>query len=276
MLNCAGKIVDLTTPQVMGVLNLTPDSFSDGGVWNSAAKAIAQAELMVEQGAAIIDIGGESTRPGSPAVPLAEELARVLPVIKALAPRLPVPISVDTSKAEVMRAAAEAGAGMINDVSALEGEGSLSAAAELGLPLCLMHKQGSPESMQQQPQYQNVVTEVRNYLQQRARLAIEAGVKAENIVLDPGFGFGKTLEHNYQLLAALERLSGPYPLLVGMSRKSMLGQIIEKPVDQRLHAGLAAATIAVLKGAAIVRTHDVAATVDALKVCTASLGAEQE
>jgi dihydropteroate synthase len=268
-MNCAGKTLDLSTPQVMGVLNVTPDSFSDGGRWSAADAAIAQAELMVEQGAAIIDIGGESTRPGAPAVTEADELARVLPVIEALAPRLTVPISIDTSKPAVMRAAVAAGAGLINDVMALQVDGALEAATELAVPVCLMHMQGSPRTMQENPQYGDVLTEVKTFLLARVEAALAAGVTAENILLDPGFGFGKSLEHNYELLAGLEQLRGDFPLLVGMSRKSMLGLVLDKPVNQRLHGGLAAATIAVIKGAAIVRTHDVAETVDALKVCAA-------
>lgn len=269
-MNCAGKKLDLSTPQVMGILNVTPDSFSDGGRWSATDAAIAQAELMVEQGAAIIDIGGESTRPGAPAVTEADELARVIPVIEALAPRLAVPISIDTSKPAVMRAAVAAGAGMVNDVMALQANGALAAAAELAVPVCLMHMQGSPRTMQADPQYDDVVAEVGEFLNARVGAAIEAGVVADNILLDPGFCFGKTLAHNYALLSGLERLRGDFPLLVGMSRKSMLGNLLGKPVDQRLHAGLAAATIAVMKGAAIVRTHDVAETVDALKVCAAA------
>lgn len=273
-LDCAGKILDLSTPQVMGVLNVTPDSFSDGGSWTALDTAVSQAETMVEQDAAIIDIGGESTRPGAPPVSVEDELARVLPVIEVLAPRLPVPISIDTSKPEVMRAAAAAGVGLINDVLALQAEGALAAAAELNLPVCLMHMQGSPRTMQQDPQYADVVSDVAGFLGQRAAAAISAGVAKQNILLDPGFGFGKTVEHNYQLLAGLERLTEAFPLLVGMSRKSMLGAILDKPVDQRLHAGLAAATIAAMKGAAVIRTHDVAETVDALKITSATLRGE--
>lgn len=272
-LNCAGKIVDLSRPQVMGVLNLTPDSFSDGGRWFGLDAAIAQAELMVEQGAAIIDVGGESTRPGAPEVSAAEELARVLPVISALAGRISVPISIDTSKAEVMREAVKAGATMINDVAALSGDGALQAAAETNVPVCLMHMRGTPRTMQTDPVYSNVVAEVAEWLRAKAKQAELAGISSSNIVLDPGFGFGKTLEHNYQLLAALERLQCGYPLLVGMSRKSMLGNILNKPVGQRLHGGLAAATIAVMKGVSIIRTHDIEATADAIKICQAAMAA---
>lgn len=269
---CGDKVVDLSKPCVMAVLNLTPDSFSDGGRWTQLDAAIAQAELMVEQGAAIIDVGGESTRPGAPDVDVQEELARVLPVIEALAPRLSIPISIDSSKPAVMRAAVHAGAGLINDVAALTADGALAVAAEAAVPVCLMHMQGSPRTMQAAPRYTNVVDEVRVFLNNRALAARQAGVEAHNILLDPGFGFGKTLEHNYQLLAGLEQLLGDYPLLVGMSRKSMLGLVLDKPVDERLHGGVAAATIAAIKGAAIIRTHDVAETVDALKIYNATFG----
>lgn len=272
-LKCGEKVVDLSQPQVMAVLNLTPDSFSDGGRWSNLEAAIAQAELMVEQGAAFIDVGGESTRPGAPEVSLEDELARVLPVISALAGRISVPISIDTSKAEVMRRAVGAGATMINDVAALSGKGALQAAAEANVPVCLMHMSGTPRTMQTNPKYQDVVTEVADWLRVRAQQAELAGIAPSQIVLDPGFGFGKTLEHNYQLLAALERLQCGYPLLVGMSRKSMIGLVLDKSVDQRLHGGLAAATIAVMKGASIVRTHDVEGTVDALRVCQAVIAA---
>ena len=271
-LDCAGKSLDLRGPQVMGVLNVTPDSFSDGGRWNQRDEAIAQAEAMVEQGAAIVDVGGESTRPGAPAVPVEDELARVMPIVEALASRLPVPLSIDTSKSEVMRAAVGGGVGLINDVLALQAEGALAAASELAVPVCLMHMQGSPRTMQDNPEYENVVDDVATFLRQRAEAAIQAGVTPQNILLDPGFGFGKTLTHNYQLLSALDALSDDYPLLVGMSRKSMLGNLLNRPVDERLAGGLAAATIAAMKGAKIIRTHDVAETVDALKVVSATFG----
>jgi len=270
-LDCAGKILDLSSPKVMGVLNVTPDSFSDGGQWVDLSPAIEHAQQMVAAGAAIIDVGGESTRPGAPEVSIEDELARVIPLIEALAPQLAVPISVDTSKAEVMRAAVAAGAGLINDVCALQAPGSLAAAAELQVPVCLMHMQGTPRTMQSAPSYENVVREVADFLRARAVAAEQAGVRADQIVLDPGFGFGKTLAHNYQLLAGLQQLPPEYPWLVGMSRKRMLGDVLDQPVNKRLHGGLAAATIAAIKGASIVRTHDVAATVDALKITTATL-----
>lgn len=271
ILDCGGKPLDLSTPQVMGVLNVTPDSFSDGGQWLSLDAAIGHAQTMASQGAAIIDIGGESTRPGAAEVGLDDELQRVIPLIEALAPQLDIPISVDTSKPEVMRQAVAAGAGLINDVYALRMPGALAMAAQLGVPLCLMHMQGTPRSMQHAPQYRNVVDEVADFLEQRAAEAERAGVLPKNILLDPGFGFGKTTAHNYQLLAGLDQLVGRYPLLVGMSRKRMLAEVLDQPLNKRLHGGLAAATIAAIKGAAIVRTHDVAETVDALKITTATL-----
>lgn len=271
ILNCAGKLLDISTPQVMGVLNITPDSFSDGGQWLDMEAAIAHALAMAAQGAAIIDIGGESTRPGAPEVSVADELARVIPLITALAPLLDIPISIDTSKPEVMRQSIVAGAGLINDVCALQQPGALAAAAELAVPVCLMHMQGTPRSMQDAPHYENVISDVADFLKGQAAEAERAGVLPCNILLDPGFGFGKTLEHNYQLLAGLDRLVGQYPLLVGMSRKRMLGEVLDQALNKRLHGGLAAATIAAIKGAAIIRTHDVAETVDALKITTATL-----
>ena len=270
-LNCAGKILDLSTPKVMGVLNVTPDSFSDGGQWVDLSAAIEHAQQMVADGAAIIDIGGESTRPGAPEVSTEDELRRVLPLVEALAPLINVPISVDTSKAEVMRQAVAAGAGLINDVCALQMPAALETAARLQVPVCLMHMQGTPRTMQAAPNYKDVVQEVAAFLHERAAVAEQAGIRPDQILLDPGFGFGKTLAHNYQLLAGLEQLPSAYPMLVGMSRKRMLGDVLDQPVNKRLHGGLAAATIAAIKGASIVRTHDVAATVDALKITSATL-----
>ena len=271
ILDCGGKPLDLSSPQVMGILNLTPDSFSDGGQWSSVGAAVERALEMAAEGAAIIDVGGESTRPGAPEVDVADELQRVIPLIEALAPLLDIPISVDTSKPEVMRQAVAAGAGLINDVCALQLPGALDAAAELAVPVCLMHMQGTPRSMQNAPKYRNVLEEVAAFLQRRAVAAERAGVLPRNILFDPGFGFGKTVEHNYQLLAGLDQLAGQYPLLVGMSRKRMLAEVLDQPLNKRLHGGLAAATIAAIKGAMIVRTHDVAETVDALKIANATL-----
>lgn len=270
ILDCAGKPLDLSTPRVMGILNVTPDSFSDGGRFVRPDEAIAQALRMVEEGAAIIDIGGESTRPGAAEVPVEEELSRVIPLIEALATELTVPISVDTSKPEVMVAAAEAGAGMLNDVYALRREGALVAAAQTGLPLCLMHMQGEPRTMQAQPYYEDVVGEVSAFLAERMSACEAAGIERGKILLDPGFGFGKTLGHNLTLLKYLSefhRLGAP--LLVGMSRKSMIGQVIDAPVEQRLYGSVAVATMAAAAGVQIIRVHDVKPTTDALKMVAA-------
>ena len=267
MLDCGGKSLDLSQPRVMGILNVTPDSFSDGGYFVSVSAAVAHAWEMVEAGAAIIDIGGESTRPGAQAVSVDEELRRVVPVIRALAVELPVPLSIDTAKPEVMRVAVEAGAGFINDVRALRTPGALTTAAALGVPVCLMHMQGEPRTMQQEPRYVDVIGEVGAFLRARVQACYEAGIPEGRLLIDPGFGFGKTVAHNLRLLAALESLRdlGP-PILIGVSRKSFLGAVLDAPLTARLHAGLAAALIAVMKGAAIVRTHDVGPTVEALKV----------
>lgn len=270
MLDCAGKRLDLSTPQVMGILNITPDSFSDGGDFFSPAAAQEQARRMVQEGAAIIDVGGESTRPGAEPVGVEQELDRVIPVIEAIAAELPVPISVDTSKPEVMRAAVAAGAGLINDVLALQVPGALEAAADLGVPVCLMHMQGKPRTMQQSPSYLDVVQEVRAFLLERVEVCVAAGIPRERLVLDPGFGFGKTLAHNLTLLKHLDELCDVgLPLLVGISRKSMIGTLLDAPVEERLYGSLAAAVLAVERGASIVRTHDVKATVEALKVAAA-------
>ncbi len=271
-LSCGRHPLDLSSPVVMGILNVTPDSFSDGGRHLRLEAAVARAEAMVDEGAAIIDVGGESTRPGAPDVPVADELARVIPVLEALAPRLPVPISVDTSKPEVMRAAAQAGAGLLNDVFALRRPGALAAAAEAGLPVCIMHMRGEPRTMQDDPSYVDVVAEVAAFLELRAAACREAGI--EQLIVDPGFGFGKTLEHNLTLLKHLERFrEGGSHVLVGVSRKSMFGYLLGRPVEQRLAGGLAAALLAVERGASIIRTHDVAETMDALRVREAILGA---
>lgn len=257
----------------MGILNLTPDSFSDGGLWLNPDVALRHAIGMVADGADIIDIGGESTRPGAAAVTLQEELDRVIPVIERLSGEIDVPISIDTSKPGVMREAVSAGAGMINDVYALRQDGALEAAASLNVPVCLMHMQGEPRDMQKAPAYENVVTEVRDFLEQRARACRDAGIAAESIVIDPGFGFGKTLEHNLELLRGLPTLcEAGYPVLAGISRKSMLGTITGRDADQRVVASVTAAVLAVQGGAAIVRVHDVAETVDALKVLAAFSG----
>ncbi len=270
ILNCAGKSLDLAQPRVMGILNVTPDSFSDGGRFVRREQAIEQALRMVAEGAAIIDIGGESTRPGAAEVSVEEELQRVIPLIEALAPELTVPISVDTSKPEVMLGAADAGAGMINDVYALRRDGALEAAAQTGLPVCMMHMQGEPRTMQAEPRYDDVVAEVQAFLQQRVVACEAAGIARERILLDPGFGFGKTLQHNLSLLKHLKAFhSLGLPLLVGMSRKSMIGAVLDAPLEQRLHGSVAVATLAALQGAQLIRVHDVRATTDALKMVSA-------
>ena len=270
ILDCAGKPLDLSQPRVMGILNVTPDSFSDGGRFLGRERAIAQAQRMVEEGAAIIDIGGESTRPGSGGVSLEEELRRVVPVVEALSPHLPVPISVDTSKPEVMQAAVEAGAGMINDVYALRQQGALQMAASLQVPVCLMHMLGEPRTMQQAPQYDDVLKEVAEFLRQQVLRCTAAGIERERLLLDPGFGFGKSLQHNLTLLKHLPELLGEgLPLLVGMSRKSMIGAVLDETVEHRLYGSVAAATLAAWMGAKVIRVHDVKATVDAVKMVAA-------
>jgi len=269
-LDCGGKSLDLAQPRIMGVLNVTPDSFSDGGDFFSLDRAVERAQQMVEDGAAIIDVGGESTRPGAAAVPLEEELRRVVPVIEALRPVLTVPISIDTRKPEVMRAAVAAGAGLINDVNALQAGGTLEAAAGLNVPVCLMHMQGGPETMQDTPAYRDVVIEVGDFLAARAAACLDAGIARERILLDPGFGFGKTVEHNLQLLRHLDRLvARGFPVLVGLSRKSLIGKLLDLPVDRRLAPSIALAVLAVWQGAAIVRAHDVRATREAILMCQA-------
>ncbi len=254
----------------MGVLNVTPDSFSDGGQFSAVDAAVEHALRMVEEGAALIDVGGESTRPGAPPVSVEAELDRVLPVIAAIVRRTQVPVSIDTRKPEVMVAAVTAGASLINDVSALQFPGALAAAASTGAAICLMHMQGDPGSMQADPGYGDVVREVHQFLADRVRSCNAAGIASDRLVLDPGIGFGKRLEHNLALLAHLRDLDvGGLPLMVGVSRKSMFGKLLGRAVDDRLAGGLAGATAAVLAGAKIIRTHDVAATVDAVRVAVA-------
>jgi dihydropteroate synthase len=270
LLDCRGQILDLSRPLVMGILNVTPDSFSDGGRFRARDAALTRARQMVEEGAGIIDVGGESTRPGSPPVSLDEELERVIPVIECLRNELPVVISVDTSKPDVMRAAVAAGAGLINDVYALRMDGALATAAALEVPVCLMHMQGEPRTMQHQPSYTDVVAEVREFLHGRVAACVQAGVPRDKLLLDPGFGFGKRVDHNLSLLRHLPELRAlGLPLLIGLSRKSMIGALTGAPVDERLHGSVAAASLAAWLGAAIVRVHDVKATVDAMKVVAA-------
>jgi len=254
----------------MGVVNTTPDSFSDGGRFDSTSAAVAAAEQMIADGADIIDIGGESTRPGSRPVDLEEELARTIPFIEALRRISDIPISIDTNKPEVMRAAVAAGADMVNSIAALRDGDSLRVAAELNVSVCLMHMQGTPETMQQDPSYDDVVAEVMAFLRERIDAALGAGIAAHNLIVDPGFGFGKTLEHNLLLLRSLNRFRElGVPVLAGMSRKGMIGAILDKPADQRLYGSLSAAVIAAMLGADIVRVHDVAETADALAIVKA-------
>jgi len=271
---CGRRTLDLTRTRVMGILNVTPDSFSDGGDFATREAALRHARRMVAEGADLIDVGGESTRPGAPPVSVAEELARVIPVIEALADELAVPVSVDTSKPEVMRAAVAAGAGLINDVSALRRPGALAAAAALRVPICLMHMQGEPGTMQQDPTYGDVVAEVAAFLAGRLAACEAAGIPRERLLVDPGFGFGKTLAHNLALLRGLPRLALlGVPVLAGLSRKSMIGALLGGvPVGERLHGSVAAAVLAVERGAAIVRVHDVGPTVQALRIVAAVRG----
>jgi dihydropteroate synthase len=265
------KRLALSSPIVMGILNVTPDSFSDGGQYSSYELACQHADDMVAQGAGMIDIGGESTRPGAAEVSLADELARVIPLVKYVAAHHDVWISVDTSKAEVMRQAVAAGAHLINDVRALMEPGALEAAAELQVPICLMHMQGDPQSMQFSPTYHNVIEDVSAFLTERIETCLRAGISRELLILDPGFGFGKSLEHNYELLAKLDHFSKfDLPILIGLSRKSMIGNLLAKPTSERLAGSLAGALIAAQKGAHIIRVHDVAQTVDMLKVLQAT------
>ena len=270
-LDCAGRVLKLDRPRVLGIVNVTPDSFSDGGAHDTLDAAIAHGLQLAEEGADALDIGGESTRPGADDVPLEEELRRTIPVIEALARRLSIPISIDTSKPEVMRAAVEAGAGLVNDVCALRREGALDAAAALGVPVVLMHMQGEPRSMQDAPQYEDVVADVHRFLAERIFACEMAGIERRRIAIDPGFGFGKTREHNLALLAQLRRFTElGVPVLAGLSRKKTIGELTgrSEPRD-RIHGSVAAALLAAQNGARLLRVHDVAATVDALRVWNA-------
>lgn len=257
-------------PAVMGVINATPDSFSDGGRFNAPARALAQARAMVEAGADWVDVGGESTRPGAEPVPLQEELDRVCPVIEAIRRELDVPVSLDTSAPEVMREGARLGVGMINDVRSLEREGAVEAVRDTALPVCIMHRQGEPATMQDRPEYRDVLTEVLDYLDRRSGELRAAGIAGDRLLYDPGFGFGKTLSHNLTLLDNLDAVvARGWPVLVGMSRKSMIGGVTGRPVEERMPGSVAAATIAMMKGAAVVRVHDVPETVDAARLVRA-------
>ena len=268
-LQCGNFQIDLTRPRVMGIVNVTPDSFSDGGLHLQRDAALAHAHQLIAEGADILDIGGESTRPGAQPVSVQEELDRVLPILEGLR-GASVPLSIDTFKPEVMRVAIDAGAQMINDINALQDAAAMSAVATSNVAVCLMHKQGNPKNMQKQPRYQNVVGEVGGYLRGRIAAAEAAGIQRKRIVIDPGFGFGKTLEHNLALLRELSKLTElGVPVLAGLSRKSMLGALTGQDVLQRQPASVAAAMIGVQRGASLVRVHDVRATVDALKILIA-------
>ncbi|MRT49445.1 dihydropteroate synthase [Raoultella sp. RIT712] len=271
-----GSILDLSHPHVMGILNVTPDSFSDGGTHNSLVEAVKHANLMINAGATIIDIGGESTRPGALDVSVEEELARVIPVVEAIAQRFEVWISVDTSKPEVIRESARAGAHIINDIRSLTEPGALEAAAQTGLPVCLMHMQGQPKTMQEAPKYDDVFADVVHFFTEHIVRCEQAGIAKEKLLLDPGFGFGKNLSHNYELLARLGEFHHfGLPLLVGMSRKSMVGQLLNVGPTERLSGSLACAVIAAMQGAQIIRVHDVKETVKALRVVEATLSTKE-
>ncbi len=268
ILDCAGKPLDLTAPQVMGILNVPPDSFSDGGQFLAQDSALAQAKQMVADGAAIIDVGGESTRPGASVVSVEEEISRIVPVIEAIHAEIDIPISIDTTKPEVMRAAVKVGAGLINDVQALQMEGALATAAELAVPVCLMHAQGTPQTMQDNPQYNDVVSDVTTFLLDRVKACQQAGIVREQLILDPGFGFGKRAKHNLRLMKHLNQLvEQGLPVLVGVSRKSMIGKLLNVSVEERLAASLSLAALAVWQGAKIIRSHDVRDTVHAVSMC---------
>ena len=268
ILDCAGKALDLSHPQVMGILNVTPDSFSDGGQFLAQDSALAQAKQMVADGAAIIDVGGESPRPGAAVVSIEEEISRVVPVIEAIHSEIDIPISIDTTKPDVMRAAVQAGAGLINDVQALQVEGALQAAAELAVPVCLMHAQGTPQTMQNAPQYDEVVAEVMAFLLERVNVCEQAGISRNKLILDPGFGFGKKSNHNLRLMKHLSQLvKQGFPVLVGVSRKSMIGKLLNVSTEERLAASLSLAAISVWQGAKIIRSHDVRGTVQAIMMC---------
>ncbi len=284
-LKVGDHVIDLSVPVVMGIVNATPDSFSDGGRLASAGsfdfkisvdKALALAERMLQEGAAILDVGGESTRPGAASLGEQEELDRVIPVIEAIRARLDIAISVDTSTPVVMMEAIAAGAGLVNDVRALRRPGAVEAVAGREVAICLMHMRGEPGTMQQDVQYVDVVAQVRAFLVERVEHCVAQGIAPSRLVLDPGFGFGKSVEQNYRLLRELSQFQTlGLPLLVGMSRKSMLGAVTERPVDERVHAGVAASVLALLGGAAIIRTHDVAPVIDAIRVHRAFSGASK-
>ncbi|EHH2452090.1 dihydropteroate synthase [Vibrio parahaemolyticus] len=261
------KSLDLSRPHVMAILNVTPDSFSDGGKFNSLELALAQVEKMITAGVSIIDVGGESTRPGAPDVSLEEELQRVVPVVKAIREKYDVWISVDTSKAEVMRQAIAVGADLINDIRALQEPGALQVAAASKLPVCLMHMKGQPRTMQESPQYENLMDDVAQFLEERIAACEAVGINKSQLILDPGFGFGKTIEHNYHMLAHLEKFHEfGLPILAGMSRKSMIFKLLDKPAADCTNGSVVCATIAAMKGAQIIRVHDFEETIEAMKI----------
>lgn len=268
------KTLDLFSPQIMGILNFTPDSFSDSGQFFQLDKALVQVETMLQQGASIIDIGGESTRPMAEEVTLEQELERVIPLVEAVRQRFDCWISVDTSKARVMQEAANAGMDLINDIRALREPNALQTAVQLGLPVCIMHMQGQPRTMQLNPHYDDVVADVLKFMQQRTEQCLTSGIKKENLLWDPGFGFGKSVQHNYRLLQQLSVFCEQgYPVLAGISRKSMIGAVLDKTVEQRMVGSVSAALIAAMKGACILRVHDVGETADALKIWQATVNA---
>ncbi|MDY0206833.1 MAG: dihydropteroate synthase [Pseudomonas sp.] len=277
VLHCGKHSLDLSRPHIMGILNVTPDSFSDGGRYNTLDLALRRALEMHAAGASLIDIGGESTRPGAAKVSVQQELDRVAPLVDLIARECDVIISVDTSTPAVIAESARLGAGLINDVRALQREGALAAAAATDLPVCLMHMRGEPQTMQDEPHYADVAAEVAAFLQERIAACVQVGITPERIVLDPGFGFAKNTQHNYELFQRLpELLSLQCPLLVGVSRKSMIGNILNQPVDQRLYGSLALAVMALERGAKILRVHDVAQTMDVLKIFNAVQTAAKE
>ncbi len=277
VLRCAQRTLDLSRAHVMGILNVTPDSFSDGGRYNTLEAALQRAIEMHSAGASLIDIGGESTRPGAAKVSVQQELDRVAPLVELIARECDVVVSVDTSTPEVITESARLGAGLINDVRALRREGALAAAAATGLPVCLMHMRGEPQTMQDEPHYDDVAAEVAEFLQERVAACVQAGISTDRIILDPGFGFAKNTQHNYELFKRLpELLDLQYPLLVGVSRKSMVGHILNQPVDQRLYGSLALAVMALERGAKILRVHDVEQTMDVLKIFNAVQSSAKE
>lgn len=263
---CGDRSLSLSRTIIVGILNVTPDSFSDGGRFENKSVALWHAESMQQQGAEVIDVGGESTRPGASPVSTEQELDRVVPIVEALRTNIDTVISVDTSKPLVMQAATAAGAGMINDVNALRSDGAVTVAAQSGASVCLMHMLGEPRTMQVDPTYEDVVWEVRDYLFSRAQTCIEGGIDAKQILIDPGFGFGKTVDHNLELIRNLNKLGNDYPVMVGLSRKSMIGKLLGLSIDARVHASVALALVAIGNGARLVRVHDVGPTRDAVRM----------